>query len=441
MSLSQSEPAIPGRFRLTMSFLFLLAMLPAMSPARADLIKLKLGGEIRGKLIKESSGTAAGHTIETLAGGVIRVDPQKVEFITNRPLVIEEYETRARHTEDTVEAHLQLADWCRKNFLTTPRQQELEKVIELDPDHAKARAALGYTKRNGVWMTRDQIMRKNGYVRYKGRYVSTAELELLEKNQADLEEERKWSKKIKRWVTWIISQNAQRQAEGLQHIQQINDPHAVAGLTRILGKHENLNLRALLVTTLKQISGDLPLRPLAELVLTDPHEAIRNSALEAITGRDASQGIAYFIEALRHSSNLIVQRAAAALAAIGERDVVPELINALVTSHTYRVRVPDTSSTYSFNSNGSFGGSGIVLPPDIEAGLLAGRYPNGVIVLPSQQTKVRMRTVSIQQVHQNQAVLAALQELTEQNFGYNQRLWRLWWSSVENQTGIIPALP
>lgn len=438
MSLSTFDPEHPGQFRLSVSSVILLAALFYLPPARADLIKLKQGGEIRGKLVDES---AAGRTIETLGGGVISVGLQQIEFITNRPLVVEEYESRARQTENTVAAHLQLAEWCRKNFLSTPRQQELEKVIALDPDHAKARAALGYTKRDGVWMTRDQIMRKNGYVRYKGRYVSTAELRLLEKNEADLEAERKWSKKIKLWVAWIISQNRQYQAEGLKNIQSIEDPHAVAGLARILGKHENLNLRALLVSTLKQIPGDLPLRPLAELALTDPHLAIRDSALKALTGRDASQGIVYFIEALKHNSNLIVQRAAAGLAAIGDREVVPELITALVTSHTYRVRVPDTSSTYSFNSNGTFGGSGIRLPPDIEAGLLAGRYPNGVIVLPSQQPKVQMRTVSIQHVHQNEAVLTALQELTDQNFGYNQRLWRLWWSSAESQTGIIPALP
>ncbi|HAH44386.1 MAG TPA: hypothetical protein DCM07_05910 [Planctomycetaceae bacterium] len=82
----------------------------------------------------------------------------------------------------------------------------------------------------------------------------------------------------------------------------------------------------------------------------------------------------------------------------------------------------------------------MVLPPEIEAGLLAGRYPNGVIVLPSQQPRVRMRTVSVKHNHQNEAVLSALQEITQQNFGYNQRLWQLWWSSTQNKTGIVPVV-
>ena len=439
MNLPVLTFGIPATLKNLMRFCLCLCILS--SPALADLIKLKQGGEIRGKLLQDRSGSESQLTIETLTGGKVSVDSQQIDFITNRPLVIEEYETRARQVEDTVEGHLQLAEWCRENFLTTPRHEELEKVLQLDPDHAKARAALGYTRHDGEWMTRDQLMRKNGYVKYKGRYVSSAELELLEKNQADLEAERAWSKKIKLWVTWLTSQNPQYQPEGLQNIQNINDPHAVAGLARIMGKHENLNVRALLVSTLTQIPGVLPLRPLSELALTDPQESIRSAALDALAERDASQAIAFFIEALRNKSNLIVQRAAAGLEVIGNRDVVPELISALVTNHTYRVRVPDAASTYSFNSNGSFGASGIVLPPEIEAGLLAGRYPNGVIVLPSQQPKVQMRTVSIKHVHQNQAVLAALQKITDQNFGYNQRLWRLWWSSSENKTGKIPLVP
>ena len=180
MKLPCSASMFPGVFRLAVVLCLTLGLCHSAQEVRADLIKLKQGGEIRGKLLKESAGGETTRTIETLSGGRISVDAQQIEFVTNRPLVIEEYESRAHQIENTVEAHLELSEWCRENFLTTPRLQELEKVIELDPDHEQARAALGYTLRDGEWMTRDQIMRKNGYVKYKGRYVSSAELELLE---------------------------------------------------------------------------------------------------------------------------------------------------------------------------------------------------------------------------------------------------------------------
>jgi len=223
-------------------------------------------------------------------------------------------------------------------------------------------------------------------------------------------------------------------------MRSITDPHAVAALARLMGKHNNVIIRSLLVSTLAQISGDKPLRPLAGLVLTDPNQAIRTSALEVLAKRDATHAIAYFIEALKNKSNLIVQRAGKGLETIGNQSVVPDLISALITNHIYRVRVPDATSTYSYNTNSTFGNSGVVLPPDIEAGLLAGRYPNGVIVLPSQQPKVRMRTVSVKHAHQNGAILLALQNITKQNFGYNERLWRLWWASTQNKTGIVPVI-
>ncbi|WP_339729404.1 hypothetical protein [uncultured Gimesia sp.] len=412
----------------------------ACTPARADLIKLKNGGEIRGKLLRTTSGSTVTRVIQTLSGGSITIDSQNIEFITNRSLSIEEYDSRSKEIEDTIEAHLKLADWSLKNHLNSQRLEQLEKVIQLDPEHTKARAALGYTKRDGEWMTRDEAMRKNGYIKYKGRYVSSAELELLEKNQADLEAERKWIKKVKLWLIWINGNDLLQQQEGIKNFQAIHDPHAVAALARLMGKHQHIAIRSLLITTLDQIPGDQPLRPLSELVLTDPIQIIRNAALEVLTKRDATRAIAYFIEGLKNKSNIIVQRAGQGLEEIGNRTVVPDLIAALTTNHTYRVRVPDTTSTYSYNTNGTFGGSGVILPPDIEAGLLAGRYPNGVIVLPSRQPKVQMRTVSVKHVHQNEAVLLALQNITQQNFGYNERLWRLWWASTQNQTGVVPII-
>jgi hypothetical protein len=407
----------------------------------ADLIKLKNGGEIRGKLLPLSKAPSEEiRTIKTLTGGSITVAAQQIEFITNRPLSIEEYETKSSEIEDSVEAHLELADWCTQNHLSSQRNQEMEKILQLDPDHAKARASLGYTKRDGEWMTRDDVMRKNGYFKYKGRYVSSGELELLEKNEADLEEERKWIKDVKLWLILLGSNDLLQQQQGLKNMQSITDPHAVAALARMMGKHDSVVIRSLLVSTLAQISGDKPLRPLVELILTDPEPTIRTSALETLAKRDATGAIAFFIEALKNKSNIIVQRAGAGLEEIGNQSVVPDLITALITDHTYVVRVPDTSSTYSYNTNGTFGNSGVVLPPEIEAGLLAGRYPNGVIVLPSQQPKVLMRTVSVKHAHQNEAVLLALQKITKQNFGYNERMWRLWWASMQNQTGLIPVI-
>jgi len=409
--------------------------------AQADLIKLKNGGEIRGQLLPLSkSPSEEMRTIKTLSGGAITIAAQHIEFITNRPLSIEEYESKSGEMENTVEAHLKLADWCTQNYLSAQRNLEMEQILQLDPDHPKARAALGYTKRDGEWMTRDDAMRKNGYIKYKGRYVSAVELELLEKNAADLEEERKWIKHVKLWLVWLGSQDLQQQQDGLKNMRSITDPHAVAALARLMGKHNNVIIRSLLVSTLAQISGDKPLRPLAGLVLTDPNQAIRTSALEVLAKRDATHAIAYFIEALKNKSNLIVQRAGKGLETIGNQSVVPDLISALITNHIYRVRVPDATSTYSYNTNSTFGNSGVVLPPDIEAGLLAGRYPNGVIVLPSQQPKVRMRTVSVKHAHQNGAILLALQNITKQNFGYNERLWRLWWASTQNKTGIVPVI-
>jgi hypothetical protein len=66
----------------------------------------------------------------------------------------------------------------------------------------------------------------------------------------------------------------------------------------------------------------------------------------------------------------------------------------------------------------------VPLPPEIEAGLLTGQL-GGVIVNQPFQPQ-RTRTVTVRQSHQNPEVLEALKRITGENFGFNERTWKLW---------------
>jgi len=145
---------------------------------------------------------------------------------------------------------------------------------------------------------------------------------------------------------------------------------------------------------------------------------------------------------LQNASNDIVRRAAAALEVVGNQKSIPALIEALVTKHRYKVRVADTSSTYAFSTDGSYIGSGTptYLPPDIEVMLRTGQLPYGVSVyVPEHPIPTRVVTVSREQ--QNSEVLAALRKITEQDFGYDVRSWRLWWASKKLNTSPDSAGP
>jgi hypothetical protein len=135
-----------------------------------------------------------------------------------------------------------------------------------------------------------------------------------------------------------------------------------------------------------------------------------------------------FERALRDESNLIVRRAAVLLGRSGVRQSIPKLIDALATSH--KVKVPQGPAyAASFNRNGSMGGSGSVLPPDVEAAMRAGQLPYGVVIDNSNVRAPPVKWVTVRVPLANAEALEALRTLSHQDFGFDKRAWRLWWQA------------
>ena len=125
--------------------------------ALADVVRLKNGGQIRGEVQEQRSDERADKiTVVTLSGATISVDRDEIAFVTPRSLRIEEYETRARAIPDTIDAHWQLAEWAREQHLKGEREEQLEHIVRLDPNHERAQRALGRSLHNGKWMTRHE---------------------------------------------------------------------------------------------------------------------------------------------------------------------------------------------------------------------------------------------------------------------------------------------
>jgi len=402
------------------------------SAARSDLIRLKSGGEVRGQIQRKAGASLkAPVTILTVTGSRLVVDRADIEFVTRRSLKIEEFETRSRSVPDTVEAHWALAEWCRKNLLRTQRQAELKHVIELQPDHEAAHLALEHQWHDGKWFTRDAWMESQGYVKYKSKYVTVQELELLKKTRQELLEEREWSKKIRLWHTWLNGRNQRRSAVALAELQQVDSPQAVSGLRRNFWEDNNPHVRSLYVQILSQIPGAAPVSALVEQSLHDPEYEIRYAALNGISTEHAAMARELFVRALRHDSNAVVRRAGIGLQRVGDESVVLALIDAVVTRHRYRVRIPESNSI-SINKNGSAATGTQALPAELQAAFRAGQFPNGVIVQGPQEPIVRTRVVQVIQDHRNEEVHTALTKLTGKNFGFDKRTWRLWWTAHKN---------
>lgn len=87
-----------------------------------------------------------------------------------------------------VAALMELARWAEEKGLSTDHKRLLNKVIELEPDHAEAREVLGYVQHDGTWMLaakRDLMVRRElekemkakGLTEVQGVWVPESEVE------------------------------------------------------------------------------------------------------------------------------------------------------------------------------------------------------------------------------------------------------------------------
>ena len=397
----------------------------------ADVIKLKNGGEIRGQMNRSQAASGEGPLeIVSLSGIRVRVSRDSVTLFSFRSLKTEEYETRAKQAAASVEAQWELYHWCRKNNLRDESQTHLEQVVELAPNHAEARKLLDHVQYKGEWVPREEMMREQGYVKYKNRYITLQEMALIDQSEAEAEIERDWTDRIKRWRGGLYASDVSKVADSLTALKEISDPKAITGLVKSFRNHSHKEARLLMVEVLAGIGGEKIVEPLAEQTLFDVDIDVRDEALAAIPERYYPQAAHIFAYRLRHKDNTVVRHAGIGLKHVGDDEVLGDLINALLTTHTVTVQVPVKKPSISLG-----GGAQPILPPEVEARYLAGQYPHGVIV--GGQSDVVWKPVRVKRTARNGEILAALEHLTGENFGYDERAWRLWLASYKNRGGTL----
>lgn len=406
----------------------------------ADIVHLTTGGVLRG-IIDSKAGDGDSLTITLMSGAEVEVPVELVSRQHRRPLKIEQYEVRAESVLDTVAAHWEMAEWCREKNLSAQREIHLEIILDLDPAHRKAHYGLKHTYFRKQWMTRDeyeQTRRDDGFVFYNGKWIAAEKLESFKTTDAKTKAERKWYAKVRLWLNWAAGSHPQRAADGLSNLRTINSPEAVPSLVQFLGKSQRPDVRSLFIEIVGQIEGPEPIVPLTTLAIREDVRELRERSLSKIGEAYYEQARKIVIVGLRDRNNVVVRRSGIVLAKIGDETSVPALIRALVTSHTFKVRVPVQS--YSYGVDGSMAG-GAQLPLDVEIGLRTGVYDTVEIVPPILQAPEATKLVPVTVNRQNNEVLIALRKITGQDFGFNENAWQRWWEIDRNQAKLAPDLP
>src|SRR5690606_10414040 len=204
---------------------------------------------------------------------------------------------------------------------------------------------------------------------HKGRWITPEELELIEKTDAEREREQAWFTEIRKYRRWLRGTSDDLRRRAIAELKRIDDPHAVKAMEYFFRDDPDHEIRSFYVSLLAEMTGIKPVKPLVTQALHDVHRQVRELAFDAIDESRYEAALPYFLEGLQSDQNLVVRRAGRGLEKVGDERAIPDLIKALITTHRYRIRVPESSPVISFSGDGTFGVGGVPLPPDIAGAL------------------------------------------------------------------------
>lgn len=148
--------------------------------ASADRVHLHSGSVIEGRVHRDGDKV------------VVEVDSGEVALPASEVARIESSESDMQRVDamlaklkpgDTA-GLLNVANYCRDHEMPAREQELLQRILDTAPDHAEARARLGYVRSDGAWIKREDQMRAQGMVEYQGRWITRAEMMELERIQA-----------------------------------------------------------------------------------------------------------------------------------------------------------------------------------------------------------------------------------------------------------------
>src|SRR5262245_8920674 len=305
-----------------------------------------------------------------------------------------------------------MAEWCKEAGLIQQRKRHLQAVIAIDPNHVEARKALGYQRYGSRWLTQEEFMANNGYVRYKGSWRLRQEIEIESRESQQDIASKQLRRDIRRWFDQLGGTGRLAEAAD-RNLGSVNDPAAAPALAEIVGdakQTRTLRLRALDMLT--RLPPGLASLTLVRLALNDSDAGIQDACLEELKRAGTHTVLPIFLGELKNKDNKRVNRAAECLQSLGDKNATLPLINALVTKHQFKIQL---------------GGP----PGSTSSGFRSGRGPG------SGGNAMGHTTQIIDRKPENSAVLAALSSLHPgTNYQYDIEAWRRWYIQTQTTSNI-----
>ncbi|MFI5457365.1 MAG: polymorphic toxin-type HINT domain-containing protein [Isosphaerales bacterium] len=172
-------------------------------------------------------------------------------------------------------AHEKLGVWCEEQGLNDQALAHFTMAVQLDPYHETTWKHLGYVKRRGRWMSREQI--------------AADERETDAQRKAD----KHWEPLLRKWKGWLAEKTRRVEAEEL--LAKVVDSGAVRSIIRVFGPGPP-DKQLIAASMLGRIDGLAASRELARLAVFNDSESVRRAATAALKGRVLRDYVGELIE-------------------------------------------------------------------------------------------------------------------------------------------------
>ncbi|MBC7852370.1 MAG: hypothetical protein IAF94_02950 [Pirellulaceae bacterium] len=168
---------------------------------------------------------------------------------------------------DTVEGQLALAKWCEEKKLLDQSRAHLSRVLELEPNHLAARAALGFERIGGLWVSREE---------------RDADDKLARDEQESLA---KFGEAMREIAAGIAKESPVRREAAARKLMAIRDAAAIPAMEALVSPVSDEAAR-LVVDALSAMSDPSASLSLARHAVYYPSHFVRDAAAKKLASRD-----------------------------------------------------------------------------------------------------------------------------------------------------------
>jgi hypothetical protein len=417
------------------------AMVAGFAPraATADTITLRGGGQVEGKIVPDPKDKDRVQVWLLKGRKPLSFRKGQILEVVTKATVLDDYFEKKKKAGETPQAQYDLGIWCEQNKLADLGKLHFESALAIDKSFEPAHKKLGHVYHGGYWVTRDELNAIQGLVKYKGRWVSAEERAQREAEDKLLAVKQEWVQRIKMLRQSIMSSSTDRRREAESQLMAIREAEAVGALLRVLG-NDHEPMRILLSQVLSVIPEEQATIGLVKQILAEPSASVRPIIFEKLKERERSTVVRALSRALGAEQIMVINRAAWTLNNLNADEAVPALIPALLTYEQQIVMVPPNNSNGGLGGGSPLvpigmnnGGAAFLTPPAVAPGVVAfgtvstpGYAMPGLGLTSGGQINTQPEPRVVTFTYRNTEVLAALQNLTGQDFGYDIAAWRRW---------------